>query len=198
MGQRERVMFGRVKGWMADADSWVAREAASRTDAARTRGIDRNKQSIMDGRSEEVANTISAQMRYPKDEPNGQSKLREELLRRMGNSTVPPLSSDASARQAIADEFGPQMNRGSAQLGWGRESLADGGQGARMGFREAVNSGIANNEYVRRGLLPTAIVGGAAFTGAGLTATAQNLVALGDYIRQGQSTQQRTEQSPLS
>lgn len=185
MGQGERVMFGRVKGWMSSADSWVAREAASRADAARTRGIDRNKQSIMDGRPEELANTIAGQMGY-------ESSARDELLQRLGGATT------KRKRQSIANEFGPQMNRGSAQLGWGRESLADGGQGALMGFREAVNRGIADNAYVRRGLLPTAIVGGALMSGAAVTTAAQNLMALSDYMRQGQSTQQRTEQSPLA
>jgi hypothetical protein len=67
-----------------------------------------------------------------------------------------------------------------------------------MGFGEAVYRGIAENKYIRRGLLPTAIGGGGLLAGAAVTTGAQNLMALMQYMQAGDQQQERVEESPLA
>jgi hypothetical protein len=93
--------------------------------------------------------------------------------------------SDPGRRSRIAAALAPQLNRGPFQL-------------TERGFGEAMNQGIAENKYIRRGLLPTAIGGGGLLAGAALTPAAQGLINLMQHIQAGDQQQERVEQSPLA
>lgn len=92
---------------------------------------------------------------------------------------------DPNERSAVANEYARRLKRGPWDL-------------TNRGFAEAVNQGIAENKYIRRGLLPTAIGGGGLLAGAAVTAGAQNLMALMQYMQAGDQQQERVEQSPLA
>lgn len=57
-----------------------------------------------------------------------------------------------------------------------------------------IDQGIAENPWVRRGVLPTAVVGG----GAMLTAGAQQLLQLMGLLEQAKSQQMAADESPLN
>lgn len=57
-----------------------------------------------------------------------------------------------------------------------------------------IDQGIAENPWVRRGVLPTAVVGG----GAMLTAGAQQLLQLMGLFEQAKAQQQAVDESPLN
>lgn len=157
------------KSGAKQADQWVASEAAKRAGVARDRGIQKNRDFVMQKSPETVGARLTSEL--GKD-----GTWRDQM--------IATLSSNAG-RQMAADTYAAGMNRGPAQIG-------------QRGFRESINEGIANNRYVRRGVLPTAIGGGALLAGAGVTAGAQQLMALMEFMSAGQQQQQRVEQSPLA
>lgn len=97
---------------------------------------------------------------------------------------------DPNERSAVANEYARRLKRGPFP------PVLEGG--TQMGFGEAMYQGIAENKYIRRGLLPTAIGGGGLLAGAAVTAGAQNLMALMQYMQAGDQQQERVEQSPLA
>lgn len=88
-------------------------------------------------------------------------------------------------RDAFLDQVMPHVNRGRGGFG-------------KRGLREQLSHDMASNRYVRRGAYPALIAGGAVAGGAGLTEGAQQLMALMDFMQQGQETVQRVEESPLA
>jgi hypothetical protein len=105
-------------------------------------------------------------------------------------------ASGASPEQDLAALIGAEGGR-RALRGSNVPSQMHRGNFGPQGFMEAVNTGIATNPYVRRGVLPTAVAGGGLMAGAGVTAGAQQLWALMDFMRAGDENEQRTAQSPL-
>ena len=102
-------------------------------------------------------------------------KAREAFLGRLALH----LKTD-QGRQWVADTYGPNMARGP------------GGFTGR-GAMEAVHGTMANNAYVRRGVLGA----GAVMGGVGMTAGAQQLMALMQYMQSGQQNEASREQ-PLT
>lgn len=110
----------------------------------------------------------------PKSHPLA-GKSQQELEQALANRR---------ARRAVVDELVPGMNRGPLGM-------------TQMGVLEAINTGIATNDYVRRGLLPAAIGGGGLLAGAAITPAAQQLMALMGFMQQGQQTAEARDESPL-
>jgi hypothetical protein len=152
------------------ADRWVAGEAAKRGAAAMQAGVDRNRAYVMGQSPETVGSRLASELGGKDD------SWRKQMIGALGSQ---------SGRQMAADQYAAGMNRGPMQIG-------------QQGLAEAVNMGIANNRYVRRGLLPAAIGGGGLMAGAAVTAGAQNLMALMDFMSAGREQEQRVEQSPLA
>lgn len=74
------------------------------------------------------------------------------------------------------------------------------GQGGfgSLGLRERMSNQFANNAMIRRGVYPGLAAGGAVAGGVAMTEGAQQLLALMDFMQQGQSQVQRAEESPLA
>jgi hypothetical protein len=102
----------------------------------------------------------------------------------MAESDLARALANRRARRAVADEVVPGMNRGPAAM-------------TQMGVMEAINTGIATNPYVRRGVLPAAIGGGGLLAGAAITPAAQQLMALMGFMQQGQQAAEARDESPL-
>lgn len=156
------------------ADQWVAAEAAKRAAAAKDVGVARMRDYVMNKPPETVANRLQSEL-------GKGDKWRASVLGRLRNEMKRP---------GVAASFAPQMKRGP--FGPVMDGMT------QMGFVEAMNRGIAENKYIRRGLLPTAIGGGGLLAGAAVTAGAQNLMALMQYMQAGDQQQERVEQSPLA
>jgi hypothetical protein len=163
-------MWNQIQGKLAGLDAWIAGEAAKRQAGDRAAGIARNTAMI---------------------QGDTEGKYRSQIMERITRGFAPP-AADAVAgiesalgnqkgRARIASQYAPDMRRG--QGGW-----------TGRGTMEMINEGIATNDYVRRGVLPTAIVGG----GALLTAPAQQLLQLMGFLQEGSTTGERTENSPLA
>jgi len=151
------------------ADSWVAAEAAKRAAGAKAAGVERQRDYVMNMAPETVATRLQSEL--------GKSdKWRASVLGRLRND---------AKRPGVAASYGDQLNRGPMQL-------------TQRGVMEAINQGIAENPLVRRGVLPAAIGGGGVMAGAVVTAGAQNLLALMQFMQGGQQQQERVEQSPLA
>jgi|LakMenEpi03Aug12_release.lakeMendotaPanAssembly.Ray.scaffolds.fasta_scaffold162321_4 hypothetical protein len=150
-------------------EQWVAAEAAKRAAADKAAGMAASQEYMMSRPAETVAGRVASQ--FGKGE-----KWRDQMVRNL---------SDPGRRSRIAAALAPQLNRGPFQL-------------TKRGFGEAMNQGIAENKYIRRGLLPTAIGGGGLMAGAAVTTGAQNLMALMQYMQAGDQQQERVEQSPLA
>jgi hypothetical protein len=103
------------------------------------------------------------------------AKLREAFIGRLAQDlqTEP-------GRKMVADTYGPNMARGPGGL-------------MRKGIMESVHGAMASNAYVRRGVLG----GGAVMGGVGMTAGAQQLMALMQYMQSGQENEASREQ-PLT
>lgn len=102
-------------------------------------------------------------------------KLREAFLGRLAQD----LQSEAG-RKMVADTYGPNMARGPGGF-------------TRRGVMEAVHGTMASNAYARRGVLGA----GAVMGGVGMTAGAQQLMALMQYMQSGQENEASREQ-PLT
>lgn len=123
-----------------------------------------------------------------------EGKYRQQIMERINRGFAPPEASAAEeilkslgsqkGRDKVANQYAPDMRRG--QGGW-----------TGRGTMEMINQGIAENAIVRRGVLPTAIVGGGALGAAGMTAGAQQLMALMQYMQSGQENEASREQ-PLT
>jgi len=156
-----------IGGFASKIDGAVQRQAADRMSRGRTAGIGGNRSLVYgDTNRDEVINRIMGGMRPP-------GKSMEAVIR--GQLDSP------EGRAKVARQYAPDMRRGP------------GGYTGR-GVMEMINQGIAENAYVRRGVLPTAVVGG----GALMTAGAQQLLALMGFMQEGSQTGERTENSPLA
>ena len=164
--------WGSIRARLSQAasglDQRIAAEAAARAEGNRGAGIERNRQFVMGQQPATAAARISA-------EAHGGFA---------GGSLETLLSGNRGRIGEIANHYAPQMRRGPMAT-------------SQMGVMEAINSGIASNPYVRRGVLPTAVAGGGLMAGAGVTAGAQQLWALMDFMRSGEASEERTAQSPL-
>lgn len=74
------------------------------------------------------------------------------------------------------------------------QMFADRTAASNPGPLRMIDQGIAENPWVRRGVLPTAVVGG----GAMLTAGAQQLLQLMGLLEQAKSQQMAADESPLN
>jgi hypothetical protein len=162
------------------ADQAIASQAAARAESNRRSGVVRNMKFIASQPADTVAQRLIADgvqlpgpfgMAAAGGSPERAVQGLAAMIGAEGNRRV--LRGSGVAHQMRRGRFGPQ------------------------GVMEAINSGIATNPYVRRGVLPTAVVGGGALAGAGVTAGAQQLWALMDFMRAGQESEERTAQSPL-
>lgn len=168
-----------MKGLAARADQWVQNKALANMYAARDAGAERARAMIRDDAAgnyrDEVIHRIKNGL-----VANKQLPLDEATLRQIEQD----MTTD-DGRRMVADRHGYTMRRGP------------GGFTGR-GAGEIAYQTIAENPYARRGLLAaaggTAILGG----GAALTEGAQQLLALMEYMNQGQQTSQRAEDSPLA
>jgi len=173
------------------ADQAVANQAAARSARNQQAGFGRNRSFLETQAPDTVARRLVSEGvqlpagmvdtdRLPRwdgqhwSAPPSQAEGIEQLTKR--------ISAEGGRRGLVEAGVHNQMNRGRF---------------GTQGFMEAVNSGIATNPYVRRVALPTAVVGGGALAGAGVTAGAQQLWALMDFMRAGEESEQRTAQSPL-
>ena len=159
--------------WFVRADDFVKNEAAKRAAAARAAGITGWEQRLINDPAVDTVNAI-----------RGHLKLDDEAAALVASELARIDSAKAAGgagRESFAQQYAPQMNRGPFGM-------------TRRGTMEAVNEGIATNAYVRRGALPVAIVGG----GALLTEGAQQLLALMGFIKEGNETAARANESPLA
>lgn len=74
------------------------------------------------------------------------------------------------------------------------QMVADQAAARNPGPLRMIDQGIATNPWIRRGVLPTAVVGG----GAMLTAGAQQLLQLMGLFEQAKSQQVAVDESPLN
>lgn len=156
-----------IGGLASNIDGAVQRQAADRMARGRTAGISRNRSLVYgDTNRDEVISRIMGGMRPP--EKSMEAAIRDQL-------------NSPEGRAKVARQHASGMRRGPGGV-------------TERGVMEMINQGIAENAYVRRGVLPTAIVGG----GALLTAPAQQLLALMGFMEQGSQTSERTENSPLT
>lgn len=172
------------KSGARSADDWVKGEARKRQMAAMQAGIDRNRDYVMTQDPTKVADRLM-------------SELGKDMTWR--DQMVKNLQKQAGRQQAVTD-YVDVMSRGPFQ-GRGGFGLQMGGPLGKRGFQELLNAGIATDRFgavVRRGALPTAIGGGAVAAGAGITAGAQQLMALMEFMNTGEQQQARVEQSPLA
>jgi len=164
--------FGDMRSRLGQAagglDQRIQAEAAARATRNMEAGIGRNREYIRTQAPETAAARISGEAH------GGFARGSLEQLLRGNRGRI----------EEISNHYAPQMRRGPAQT-------------SQMGVMEAINTGIATNPYVRRGVLPTAVAGGGMLAGAGVTAGAQQLWALMDFMRAGEDNEQRTAQSPL-
>jgi hypothetical protein len=159
----------KLGGWASQLDQQIASEAAKRAQGARVAGVRRNMTEIQNPGHQGV----NAQRIYTEAKPSGVS-LQE----------IADMLKTEQGRASAARQYGRKLNRGPAAMG-------------QQGVMEAISQGIATNKVVRRGVLPVAVAGGGMMAGAGVTAGAQQLWALMDFMRTGSESQQRTEESPL-
>ena len=164
----------RFVGAMQGADSWVAGEAAKRATAARDTGIEKNRNTFLHGRPDEMSQVVCQLDGLTEEQTRG---LLEEMNRNA--------DTNKEYRPGMADMYAPRMNRGPMGIG-------------QMGMTERANNLIANNVYVRRGVLPAAVAGGGIMGGALVTEGAQQLMALMGFMQQGAEQQERAERSPLA
>jgi hypothetical protein len=171
-------MWDRFRNWAAStaqsADSRIAGEAAKRAIAARDSGIERNRNTFLYGRPDEMSQVVGQLDNLTEEQTRG---LLEEMKRNA--------DTNKEYRPGMADMYASRMNRGPMGIG-------------QMGMAERANDLIANNVYVRRGVLPTAVAGGGIMGGALVTEGAQQLMALMGFMQQGAEQQERAEQSPLA
>jgi hypothetical protein len=137
-------------------------------------GIGRGREYLMTRPTETVVNRIGGDL--------GLDEAAKDALRTR--------LQDPWERSAVANEYARRLKRGP--FGPVMDGMT------QMGFVEAMNRGIAENKYIRRGLLPTAIGGGGLLAGAAVTTGAQNLMALMQYMQAGDQQQERVEESPLA
>ena len=163
------------------ADQAIASQAAARAEANRRSGVVRNMRFLSSQPADTVAQRLIADEGVKLPGPFG-----------MAVAGAAP----EQAEQALAAMIGAEGNRRVLRGGNVPHQMRRGAIG-QQGFMEAVNSGIANSALVRRVALPTAVVGGGALAGAGVTEGAQQLWALMDFMRAGQESEERTAQSPL-
>lgn len=159
----------RFVGAMQGADSWIAGEAAKRAAAAQGAGVERNRQAVLNGSTDELVQRIASERQMT-------DRQRSTLGRQLG---------DPLKRAAMADRYAPGMHRGPMEM-------------TQQGVLESINRGIAENAVVRRGVLPAAVAGGGIMGGALVTEGAQQLMALMGFMQQGAQQQERAEQSPLA
>lgn len=144
----------------------------------------------------QLRNLLDETAKYGGGSALSDEQFQEQLLRLQGATAASAAKGSLGAnkpeamearRQAYAQEMGQRTLRGQP-----RRIIP--GLAGDKGNMELVNSLIANNAAVRRTGQGLAVLG----TGAGLTAGAQQLMALMEYMGQGQQTAQRAEQSPLT
>jgi len=165
---------------LSAADRAIQDQAAARSAQNQQAGFARNQTFL----ESQPADTVARQLVSQKVKLPGAFGMAGSLPDSQAIDELTKLIEVEGNRRALAESgVHYQMNRGRMR----------GGQG----FMEAVNSGIATNPFVRRGVLPTAVVGGGALAGAGVTAGAQQLWALMDFIRAGEESEERTARSPL-
>lgn len=145
--------------------------SAARADAAMAEGMARNAKLFDNEASRREAVERILRGMNVRDDDLGRgaiiSHLREQMLTPEG-------------RQQAIQAYGPMMNRGP-------------GGYTKQGLGEAIHRTMADNKYVRRGAVAT----GVGMAGVGMTAGAQQLMALMSYLQGSQDTEARTEQ-PLT
>jgi len=169
-------MWDWVQSAPGNLDSWVASQAAKRASSNKAAGVARNVSFV------EGAQTDGDRKKVIERITRGMSPGAGQAVPGAGmESQIEALLQSKKGRQQVAREYSPTMRRGPGEF-------------TGRGFMEMVNEGIAGNAYVRRGVLPTAVVGG----GALMTAGAQQLLALMGFMQEGSQTGERTENSPLA
>lgn len=170
-------MFDRG-GFLGNADRAVALAARKRERQGRSAGVSRAREEMGGMSDQGLADWIGSS--------SGMNEAdKEALLARIG--------SGADAKQGVIDEYASRVKRGGVFMGPAQMRVP-----LQRGPMEGINHLIASNKVVRRGVLPAAISGGAVAGGAAMTAGAQQLSALMEFMRQGQQQVQRTEESPLA
>lgn len=143
--------------------------STARADAAMTEGMARNAKLFDDEASRrEAVERILRGMNVKGDD-------RQPFISHMEEQLSTP-----EGRQQAVKVYGPEMNRGF-------------GGHTKQGFGEAVHRTMADNKYVRRG----AVISGVGMAGVGMTAGAQQLMALMQYMQSGQENEVSREQ-PLT
>jgi len=144
---------------------------------------------IIEGRSGAAADRIvertpSYQRQLAEMPMEAAGERRKEMQRGVtrGLTSVGDMGDQAVTAQ-VAQGYAQAMNRGPGGLG-------------RRGVLEGA-AHMANNPMVRRGGLAAAGAGATVASGALMTAGAQQLLTLIDYLNHGQQVQQQVEQSPL-
>jgi hypothetical protein len=169
-----KELWGRTVQGIQGLDQGVQVSARRGQRSALNAGIGRSREYLMTRPTETVVNRIGGDL--------GLDEVARDALRTRLR--------DPQERSAVANEYARRLKRGPFG------PVLDGA--TQMGFMEAVNRGIAENKYIRRGLLPAAISGGGLMAGAGVTAGAQGLMALMEYMQAGDQQQERVEESPLT
>lgn len=166
-------MWDWVKEKAGSADQRIAEDAARRAYEAKLVGVGRNVGMI--------------------NRAGDNEGYRKEVLDRIGRTAgaaeaeragIEALLQTPEGRARVSKEHARFMPRGIGGFG-------------SQGPMEAINRAIATNAIVRRGALPTAIGGGVVLGGAGLTAGAQQLMALMEYMNAGRQTAEDAQQ-PLT
>lgn len=136
--------------------------------------------------NEAVAREAAMRRRRDYLENSPQQQMVQEVADNM-NRPVADVQQQLNSlgRDAFLDQVMPHVNRGRGGIG-------------QRGLREQLSHDMASNRYIRRGVYPALIAGGAVAGGAGLTEGAQQLMALMDFMQQGQETAERVEESPLA
>jgi hypothetical protein len=170
---RDRMKQGIIQGAQG-LDRGIQVSARRGQRSALNAGIGRGREYLMTRPTETVVDRIGSDL--------GLDEAAKDALRTR--------LQDPWERSAVANEYARRLKRGPFP------PVMEGG--TQMGFGEAVYRGIAENKYIRRGLLPTAIGGGGLLAGAAVTTGAQNLMALMQYMQAGDQQQERVEESPLA
>jgi hypothetical protein len=143
-----------------------------------------NEKVPIDDRAAAVVDKVPAYIEAVGRGPDEQRKAtRDAQMAGVRQSLAPEPGAEYPASPLEARRLAAQMNRGPL--------------GGEMGLLEAGMAGL-NNRYVRRGGIGVAGLGAVAGTGALLTEGAQQLMALTQFLQEGEDTRARAEQSPLT
>lgn len=162
-------MWGWMQGKLGALDARVADEASKRARSAQAAGVLRSRNAIRTGDPGTMAQRIG--------DAGG--------LNAADVAAIQAQLGTAQGRRVVSNQYAAEMPRGPMGMG-------------QMGLMEALNTGIAQNKVVRRGVLPVGVAAGGVAGGMLLTEGAQQLLQLMGFLRGEQQEQARTDTSPLA